>query len=385
VAHVKSRPLPYDAFDEWTYEFELGTATNVAIDFDGYWERDEESKRFNLITDEYPWIFRLDSGVLTAQYWENSAVEISTNVSKIRSVKGWVPANGDETNDQGLIIFYLKTDGNVYYRNYAIQSSGDKVWEVERQITEFTGTVVDIALFRTNDFRVGFIVQNDDGTIEYVVTDRNWAGMSFFPENIEAGITDITVEVHEIEYTDSFEEENITVGFNDFFINAAEPIYPEALSAENPDLSETEIHLTFSHELEQDLSTVASAFSMQDSLGSSLNILSTSEGVDSSEIIFTLENFAGASGDITISYDGSIVISANNQGSSFYVDTFNLIFTPELEPPEGFGEENITAGIADIDISVLEVTYTDSYGEETVTVGIDDISIVVTNVGDNPL
>lgn len=385
VAHVKSKPLPYDELIPWTYEFELGSASNVAIDFDGYWERDDESKRFNLVADEYPWVFRIDSGTLKASYWDGIPTELATNVNKIRSVKGWIPANGDETNDQGLIIFYLKTDGNVYYRNYAIQTGGSKAWEVERQITEFTGTVVDIALFRTNDFRVGFIVQNNDGTVEYIVTERNWAGMSFFPENIEAGITDITVEVHEIEYTDSFEEENITVGFNDFFINAAEPIYPEALSAENPELSETEIHLTFSHELEQDLSTVASAFSMQDSLGSPLTILSTSSGVDNSEIVFTLENFAGASGDITISYDGSIVLSANNQGSSFYVDIFNLTFTPELEPPEGFGEENLTASIADIDINVSEITYTDSFGEENLTAGIDDISIVVTKVGDNPL
>jgi hypothetical protein len=182
VAHVKSRPLPYDTFDEWTYEFELGAATNVAIDFDGYWERPLGETRFNLVADEFPWIFSLDSGVLKGQYWQNTAVELSTNVSKIRSVKGWVPANGDETNDQGLIIYYLKTDGNVYYRNYAIQSNGSKAWEIERQITEFTGTVVDIALFRTNDFRVGFIAQNNDNTIEYVLTERNWAGMSFEPE-----------------------------------------------------------------------------------------------------------------------------------------------------------------------------------------------------------
>src|SRR6056297_619858 len=57
VAHVKSKPLPYDELIPWTYEFELGTASNVAIDFDGYWERLLGEKRFNLVADEYPWVF----------------------------------------------------------------------------------------------------------------------------------------------------------------------------------------------------------------------------------------------------------------------------------------------------------------------------------------
>jgi len=212
IAHVKSRPLPYDAFDEWTYEFELGPATNVAIDFDGYWERPLGETRFNLVADEYPWIFRLNSGVLTAQYWQNTAVELSTNVSKIRSVKGWVPVNGDETNDQGLIIFYLKTDGTVWYRNYAIQSTSNKAWEIERQITEFTGTVVDIALFRTNDFRVGFVVQNSDNTIEYVVTDRNWAGMSFEVETFDnpPSVTNFSITQND-HWTDVLDEQPVEI------------------------------------------------------------------------------------------------------------------------------------------------------------------------------
>jgi len=181
TAKVKSTIAPYRYNSHWMLESEsVGTADDVSILFDGVWERN--NVRHFLATEEYPWIFKVNLGTLTAQYWQDSPIELSTTVSKIRSIKGWVPANGDETNDQGLIIYYLKTDGNVYYRNYCIQSDGNRAWEDEREITGFTGTIVDIALFRTNDFRVGFIVQNDDDTIEYVVTERNWSGMSFEPE-----------------------------------------------------------------------------------------------------------------------------------------------------------------------------------------------------------
>ena len=195
VAHVKSKDIPYDEIIPWAYEFELGAAGDVAIELDGEWERDAATKKFNLVAEEYPWIFKIASGVLTAQYWQNSAIELASNVNKIRSLKGWVPANGDETNDQGIVVFYLKDDGNVYYRNYCIQVGGSKAWEVEKQLTAFTGTVVDIALFRTNDFRLGFVAQNADDTVEHMVTTRNWAGMSFEPETFTnpPGVSDFSM------------------------------------------------------------------------------------------------------------------------------------------------------------------------------------------------
>mgnify|MGYP001101237174 CR=1 FL=1 len=166
VAHVKSKPLPYNELTPWDYEFQAGSASDVAIEFNGYWERDQVSKRFNFIADPYPWIFRQNGGTLTAQYWQDSPLTLATGVGRICTLRGWIPAQAGHTQDQGLIVAYLKS-GSVYYRNYCLQSDGTTyLWESERQVTELShGDYTDITLFRTNDFRVGFVTKRTNGQV----------------------------------------------------------------------------------------------------------------------------------------------------------------------------------------------------------------------------
>lgn len=199
VADILSHALPYDPTIVWETEFTLGAATDVAIEFDGAWERDYITKKHNFVTEEFPWIFHVASGSLKAQLWQEASIELDTGVSKIRAIRGWVPANGEITNDQGLIILYLKLDGTLWYRNYCNQVGGTKSWETPRQITAFTGTIDDIALFRTNDFRVG-IVADIDGNVEWIVSTRNWAGMSVWPEIFTTSIeiAEVNLVVSEI-------------------------------------------------------------------------------------------------------------------------------------------------------------------------------------------
>ena len=66
VSHVISKPLPYNEMIPWDAEFTVGAASDVAIEFNGYWERDQISKRFNFIADEYPWVFWQSGGTLKA-------------------------------------------------------------------------------------------------------------------------------------------------------------------------------------------------------------------------------------------------------------------------------------------------------------------------------
>ncbi len=193
MAHVKSKDLPYDETIPWNYEFELGAADDVAIEFTGEWERDEVSGKFNLVAEEYPWIFKISSGILTGQRWQDDTIELSTGVSNVCAIRGWKSIIFPE-DDQGLIVAYLKS-GVPYYKNYCYQVSGDYGWEVERQITGLSTDCVDIALFRTNDFRIGFIVQRTGGQIEYVVTERDWAGMAIPPEKLTFGLSDLTLSL----------------------------------------------------------------------------------------------------------------------------------------------------------------------------------------------
>jgi hypothetical protein len=201
LAQVKSKPLPYD--DQYTWEdvFDVASGvTSVAIEFDGYWDRDYNTRRFNFVTEEYPWLFYVQAGDLYMQYWQDTPELLVTGVAKCAAVRGWVPANGATHNDQGLIIAYLKADGKMYYRSYAIQENGIKGWEGEREVTSLGSGIDDLALFRTNDFRVGFLAEVD-GNISWTLSERNWAGMSVAAERLsmEATFGGATIDTFEVE------------------------------------------------------------------------------------------------------------------------------------------------------------------------------------------
>ena len=200
IAHIKSKPLPYDDQSPWDYEFQVGAATAVAIEFDGYWDRDHATRRFNFVTEALPWVFYVQGGLLKAQYWQGSPLTLASNVTKVAAIRGWLPTEGTHASDQGLIVAYLKADGTMWYRAYCRQNDGSRLWEVERQVTAFpAGTIDDFALFRTNDFRIGFIAEIA-GQCYWALTTRNWAGMSVWPERIAATVKDFSMTVYQIQY-----------------------------------------------------------------------------------------------------------------------------------------------------------------------------------------
>ena len=66
TAHVISKPLPYDEMIPWEYEFEVGAADDVAIEFDGYWDQPAGGGRWNFVSDPLPWVFWQSAGSLKA-------------------------------------------------------------------------------------------------------------------------------------------------------------------------------------------------------------------------------------------------------------------------------------------------------------------------------
>ncbi len=368
----------------WQNQFTLGAGTNVAIAFDGEWQRYRNLWRF--VADDKPWIFWVDdSGVLWRQLWDDESTKdsLSTGVSKVKAIRGW-KNTAIHYLDQGIVAAYIKTDGTVWYRNYCIQEDHTTVWEYEKQLTEFTGTAQNINLFTTNDYRMGFVIEDSLGQIHWLITPRNWGGMASPAENIETSLKDITFEVIPIEFYDTFDNENIEASLADIWFNVAEPIYPEVLSVSNED--EYTIIVKFSHEVDYDLSTVKDAFEVRDSMGAIFAIVSTSEGIDSSELVLTLVNFASASGSMFVKYDRNIIeLDCLNQGSRFAIESFDIEFMPDLAPPEGFLEETIEAGITNLIFDVKQVYYIDGFtGVEQIEASVN-ISFDVTKVGENPL
>ena len=191
---------------KWQYQFDVGTGTACAIAFDGFWEL--YRNKWQMVTSENPWLFWVDgAGKLWTQFWNeiDTKTELATGVSKVKSIRGWRNINMPLV-DQGVVAGYIKTDGKVYYRNYAYQSSGQFAWENERQIVEFTETAVNLNLFITNDYRMGFVIEDSTGKIHLYVTERAWAGMAIAPEKIYANPYEIHLDLIELDYENTYED-----------------------------------------------------------------------------------------------------------------------------------------------------------------------------------
>lgn len=209
VVKTAIREYPDYHQEKWKTQFELGNGSAVAIAFDGEWEW--WRKKWQLKTYENPWLFWVDgSGKLQAQLWDdtNTKVELASSVVKVKAIRGWKNVNFLD-RDQGVIAGYIKTDGKLYYRNYCTQLDGTVTWENERQVVEFTGTAVNLNMFITNDYRMGFVVEDNTGKIHWIITERNWAGMAIAPERIIAKPYEIKLDLIELDNVKGYEDIHI--------------------------------------------------------------------------------------------------------------------------------------------------------------------------------
>ncbi len=213
------REYPDKLRDGWQDQFTLGPGSSVAMAFNGHWER--YRKLWRLITNEAPHLLWVDgSNKLQTQLWDDETTkqELATNVKYVRAIRGWKNVNFIN-RDQGIIAAYIKQDGSVWYRNYCDMEDDDPVWENERQLTEFTGLAVSLNLFITNDYRMGFVIEDNLGKINWYITERNWAGMAIRPETIMAAPAELVVDFIPIDYQGGYTEEALTVAPAEMVLN----------------------------------------------------------------------------------------------------------------------------------------------------------------------
>ena len=60
-------------------------------------------------------------------------------------------------------------------------------------------------MFITNDFRMGFTIEDTIGSIHWLVTERNWAGMAIASETIKPHMEKSKTELIKVSYHDIFE------------------------------------------------------------------------------------------------------------------------------------------------------------------------------------
>lgn len=200
VVGTSIREYPDKLKDGWKDQFTLGAGSKVGIAFNGHWQR--YRKLWRLVTDEKPHILWVDgAGKLQTQLWDDatSKQELATSVKYVRAIRAWKNVNFMD-KDQGIVAGYIKTDGTVWYRNYCSQLDGTSTWENERQLVDFTGAAVSLNLFTTNDFRMGFIIEDSSGKVFWYITERNWAGMAIAPETLSVAPAELEINFIPIEF-----------------------------------------------------------------------------------------------------------------------------------------------------------------------------------------
>lgn len=383
------REYPDLAKAGWQDQFSLGSGSDVAIAFDGDWEF--YRKTWRLQTHEVPWIFWVDAtGVLWGQLWddETTKVELATQALRVSAIRAWKEVAGG-SNDQGIVVTFIKTDGTLWYRNYCIQTDYTVVWEYEKTVTGFTGTAVNVNLFLTNDYRLGIVVENNTGNIWWLITGRTWSGMAIAPEKIAVGITDVTFEVIPITYYDTHSDvENIETAIQDikFYVCPADTV-PTIVETERLSfLDKKTIEVTFNYNLECDLVNLKTSLTLKNTVNQYWTVDEISQNGNILTIT-TIEEMSFAQ-DMILGYSaiGTYYLAFRISTTCLYDygNIINLII--DGIPPIGFVEEQLAASITDIQFNVQQVYYTSIFnGGENLEAGIADISFVVTKVGSNPL
>jgi len=207
IAQIYTRRFPAGFDFKWEYLWTFGTASDVAMEYNGVWRMNAAQEWYFLQTEEYPYIFTVEGGDLYVQYWDNASTRtlLAENVTQISSCKGW-QSSVDIDLDQGLIIGYLR-GGAVFYRAFCCQSDGSNVWEGEHEVTALGTGNTTLSVIRTNDFRVGFLTQNA-GSIQLALTHRNYAGMSVRPETVHINTSNARAWLPDIRWYFGIEDES---------------------------------------------------------------------------------------------------------------------------------------------------------------------------------
>lgn len=191
--------------------YEVQGIKDLSVTVDGRWEFDVSKNGYLLKTEVNPYMFWVANNNNLYVKKLNSTQEpflLAENVKHVSSIRAWKNTQLT-TADHGVLAVYIKNDGLVYYRNYAEQSLDAFSWEIERQITNFTGNAVRVNLFNTNDYRTGIFIEDSSGNNKYLLTTRNWAGMALQHEKILAYPYSINLNLIDLDYKTFNEDINI--------------------------------------------------------------------------------------------------------------------------------------------------------------------------------
>jgi len=270
----------------------------------------------------------------------------------------------------------------VYYRNYCEQEDGSFLWETEKQINEILPSVVNLGVFRTNDYRIGFLTENNVGNINLILTTRSWSGMASPPENISASINEIEIDVYSVTNIDNQYEEHIS-SLTTVEVYCIDPtITIETLSiVRQPSKS---IMITFNYPIEEiDIPNLLIYSSIKDEGTTTFAIDNIIQLTDNSVEILLVNNLSMANLYWVMNYPTIRFLTFRiNQTAVIALDVFS--FESPGQPPNSI--HNLSATINNIVITNTLVYHTSIFSPvHNVSSMILIDLIVVTKVGSNPL
>ena len=397
TAKVATLPYVHTPDQEFTYQYTIGEAVDVACDFDGGWYKitDRTGIYFDtsiiwaLQTFGEPYLVRvMTDGTLHIQQGQSGAsLQLAdSGVTKVSCLRGW--KNTYLWNhDQGIIVAYIRS-GAVCYRNYAQQPPDQPaLWENERTITEFATPASNVSIFRTNDYRVGILAEIS-GAMHWVLTDRNWATMAIEAHYISATIKDVLVDLKAITYTDIYHEHTISAAVTEAAVLYCPAIWPQVVSISNPSTDDTvTILIECDLNLYGDLTGLQAAFTVVDGIGTPYTVSATAKGLTGNIIKLTVANFEGASGDLTVTYtfNTAPIYSQVDGGCLMELSSFSQAFTPLIAPPEGYSDHTISATVTGVTVNLLNVQYIEPYTTHTISTAVTGVAVTLIHVNDiNP-
>ena len=324
IAKVAGTKRPNTSITPWIYLYDAGPAEDVAIEFDMEWVKHHDGK-YRPITIGEPWIFRVHKGQLLAQKGETTTPLIldTGNITKVDAVRGWYNLQRP-WEDHGVVVGYVK-DGEIWAIQYSMKESGFKTWGTPYRLTDLSN-VVELSVYRTNDYRVGVTATTSSGETFNAVSERNWAGAGAVSETLYVARATLSkVDLAYLKYTDVESSEDETL-YGQARARRVERLTTlNVLDVRDPynDGQDTVVlHISnYAEGLENTSFTVADVAGFR-LVPSAVEI--TGRKVQGYEVRLTVSGLSNMQGEVKVTYDGTS--GTNAKGQLF--EPFEVVFTP---------------------------------------------------------
>lgn len=303
-------------------------ASSISVAYDGVMKTKDDG-RVEFITDTLPWVFWVNDGVLSARKLgtDETFVLAESNCTSVSAIRAAWSEVG--SFDFGLVAFFL-LDGKLYYRQLI-----NGVW-YDGELVSYgpSYNLVDVAAFRTWDFRIGVQLMDSSGATYEMFTQFMGIGTrsaEHFMINGASSSSKITPIVYKsVDYNyDGEHFEIFDAQHTSLYGGCYEIGKIDVITAWNEDDGSGDwgkrLLVKFTKELSYiQISEQITSFSFIDANGNSYFPSVVRADYTGRTIIFEFVSFNHAVGDITISYTPGIVSSMYGE----LLPGFSISFTP---------------------------------------------------------